>query len=387
MPKVKILYVITKSNFGGAQRYVYDLATSLKTGDFDVAVLLGGDGLLKQKLEHENIRTISLPSLQRDINIVKEVKTFFAFLKILYTERPDIVHVNSSKAGGLGAFAVRFYNMLAVSGSKTKVIFTAHGWAFNEERPWFQKKTILFLHWLTMLLAHATIAVSEEAKRQVDHLPFMKEKITVIPNGIGASSPLDREGARRALARRAEALTETTSDTIWVGTIAELHKTKGLAYMIEAMRLLSQKPIPIKYVIIGDGEELGTLSALAKKHGLEDRVFLTGFIPEAALCLSAFDIFVLPSLSEALGYAILEAGNAGAATIASNVGGIPEIIEDGRNGILVPTRSPVHLANAVSTLAEDAEKRKHFGEALRVAVREQFSKDNMVRATVALYKN
>lgn len=387
MPNTKILYIITKSNFGGAQRYVYDLATSLSKRDFDVVVALGGDGVLRQKLEKENIRTIILSSLQRDISIAKEILTFFAFLKTLYAEQPNIVHLNSSKAGGLGAFAVRVYNASKPRAQRSKIIFTAHGWAFNEERPWFQKKSILFFHWLTILLSHVTIAVSMSAKRQVSDMLFVENRITVIPNGVEESPTLDRESARRALLRRAETLSKDTPETILVGTVAELHKTKGLTHMVEAMRLLSQRPVPIKYIIAGNGEEMETLRALIGKHGLEDRVFLLGFVPDASLYLSAFDIFVLPSLSEALGYALLEAGNAGVATIASNVGGIPEIIEDGRSGILVPTRSALHLANAVSTLAEDIEKRKRFGEALRTTVRERFSKGKMVQETRALYED
>ena len=107
MHKTRILYVITKSNFGGAQKYVYELATSLPKEAFDVSVALGGEGVLKDKLEQSGIETILIPNMQRDISFFKELKVF-KFLYHLFNKKGyDIVHVNSAKAGGIGALAAR----------------------------------------------------------------------------------------------------------------------------------------------------------------------------------------------------------------------------------------------------------------------------------------
>src|SRR3989344_1038967 len=102
----KILYCITKSNWGGAQRYVYDLATHLPA-EFEAAVVLGGDGALKTRLEIAGIPTIPLSRLERDIHIRGDIKTFFELLGIFRRERPDIIHLNSSKMGILGTLAAR----------------------------------------------------------------------------------------------------------------------------------------------------------------------------------------------------------------------------------------------------------------------------------------
>ena len=103
----KILYIITKSNWGGAQRYVYELATSLPKNSFDAAVLMGGSGSLKERLDLCGIRTITIPELEKEVNIFKDIKTFFALIALLNKEKPDIIHLNSSKAGILGALAGR----------------------------------------------------------------------------------------------------------------------------------------------------------------------------------------------------------------------------------------------------------------------------------------
>jgi len=168
--KTKILYIITKSNWGGAQRYVFDMATNIAKNGYETIVAFGGDGILKKKLENAGIRTISVLNLERDINIFSELKVFFNLLKILKQELPDIVHLNSSKIGGLGAFSVRIHNILHnnkilkikksnKNKARTKIIFTAHGWVHKEDRNIISKNIIKFLSWLTVLFSHKIITV------------------------------------------------------------------------------------------------------------------------------------------------------------------------------------------------------------------------------------
>ena len=137
--KHKVLIVITKSNWGGAQKYVFDLATNLSRDKFDVRVIFGGHGILAEKLEEAGITTISIPELGRDVSILKDIKVFFKLWSIFKKQKAEIVHVNSSKIGGIGALAGR------LSGAK-KIVFTAHGWAFNENRSSLSKNIIKFLY-------------------------------------------------------------------------------------------------------------------------------------------------------------------------------------------------------------------------------------------------
>src|SRR5690606_30501769 len=141
--KRKILFLITKSNWGGAQRYVYDLAAGLPEEEFETLVALGGDGPLTDKLRSQGVRVVPLPALQRDMSIDKDIQSFFDIWAIIRVERPHIFHVNSSKAGLFGALIGRLAGV-------PKIIFTAHGWGFNEDRPGWQKLAIKFGHWLTI---------------------------------------------------------------------------------------------------------------------------------------------------------------------------------------------------------------------------------------------
>ncbi|MHB8651669.1 MAG: glycosyltransferase family 4 protein [Minisyncoccota bacterium] len=376
--KKKTLYIVTKSNWGGAQRYVYDIATHLPKEHFDVVVACGGEGALVTRLKQAGIRVIPLTNLGRDISPAEDTSSFFSLVRIIRNEHPDIVHLNSAKAGGLGALAGRIVRV-------PHIIFTAHGWAWNEERPWYQKIFVIFFSWITLLLAHKTIAVSETTKRQVSHFPFVKNKIVVIKNGLMPVNGKERLLAREILVGKIS--TPIPSQTVWIGMIAELHKTKGISYAIHAIKILAQT-LPhtsLALVIVGEGEERDALSNLIQELGLSAQVFLVGHVPDAADLMFAFDIFMLSSISEALAYVILEAGNVGLPVVATRVGGIPEIIENGVSGVLVPPRDPKGLAGALAKLIADPVSAKRMGEALKKTVAKKFSFESMLEKTIVVY--
>jgi len=378
--KKKILYIITKGNFGGAQRYVLDLATNLSKNDFDVVVAMGEGTALLKKLEEKNIRTISLPSLKRDINIYSDISTFFAIISLLKKECPDIVHLNSSKAGLLGALAVRILNIfnLTPNCAKRKAIFTGHGWAFNENRSVLSRLFLTLLHAITILLSHKTIAVSKKIAEQISHFPFVMNKITLIHNGTGSIDFLDQKDARLEIG-------VTLKEPLWIGTTSELHETKGLDFLIKAFAGVSVAHPEATLIIIGEGQERKKLEKLIKQKNLMSKVHLAGFVLDAAKYLKAFDIFTLTSRSEGLPYSILEAGLAELPVIASRVGGIPEVIEQKRNGVLVEVGNISDIEYSLLELLSNEMRRVTLGKALKADVEEKFSLKQMLEKTVELY--
>ena len=181
--------MITKSNWGGAQRYVFDLAVHARAAGFSVAVASGGDGKLVERLSDASVRTITLPSLRNDIGLLGSVYTLVTLIRLFRKEKPDLIHTNSTVAGLLGALAGRIARV-------PSIVFTSHGWAFNEDRPLLILSFLFILQWLTLLLSHHAIAVSKKTKAQVKHLPFVEKKISVIYNGISPIKSLSREKAR-----------------------------------------------------------------------------------------------------------------------------------------------------------------------------------------------
>lgn len=368
---MRILYGITKSNFGGAQRYVFDLAIEASKKGHDVAVLAGGKGPLIEKLEAEGIEVMPLHALGRNISPLDDARSFFHIMNVLHEWKPDVFHINSSKMGGVGGLAARIMRVPCI-------VFTAHGWAFNESRPWWQKGVIKFLHWLTLLFSHKTICVSEETKHNVSGWPFVANKLKVVRNGIENFNLIPRANARRELGVHEE-------DVLLVGTVSELHHVKGLDVLLLAWSEFS-RDTQKQLIIIGDGEERDYLENMAQQLDISESVTFKGFVDNARTLLCAFDIFVLPSRSEAMPYAPLEAGIAARPVIATGVGGVPEIIESGINGALVPPEDPEALLSSLLLFHDNPRMRDRLGIALKKTVQEEFSKEKMLEETFKLYQ-
>lgn len=375
----KVLFLITKSTLGGAQRYVYDLALNLDTDRFDPIVIAGGDGPLIDMLTEKGLKVYSLKDLKRDVSILSDLRAIFSLFRIIRAERPSVLHINSSKAGLFGSVVGRLCGV-------PKIVFTAHGWAFNEDRGALQKKIIKFLHWLTILFSHRTIAVSHVTKAQMDWIGA-EQKMTVIHIGRQSAPVVSKDDARGILEMKVIDPTARLidyHDDLWIGTIAELHPTKRLNRAIDAVNALSHEHKNVRFVIIHDGQEKERLQAQVRDLGLEEHVFFTGTIPDAARLLPAFDLFVLPSKSEAFPYVIIEAGHARLPVVATRVGGIPDIITDNQNGLLVPPEDTPALTRAMRFMIEDPELRERLAQAHHEKTA-SFTLEKMISETEALY--
>lgn len=377
MPKQTILYCVTKSSWGGAQRYVYDLATNLPPEHFTVAVACGGHGQLVDKLQARSIPVFTITHLGRDINLRHDLLSLWSLARIIRQVRPDILHLNSPKIAGLGALIGRGLRV-------KKIIFTNHGWAFNELRPRWQQTAIKFLHWLTMLLSHQTITVSRHDADQVSTWPGLGRKISTIHNGINLINFVYREDARAELIRRAPDLRHNKRE-LWIGSIGELHPNKGYDYAFQIIGALRKYYPHITYVVIGDGEQESALQTAINQAGLKQTIFLTGRLDEASRYLKAFDLFLLTSRKEGLPYVVLEAGEAELAVAAARVGGIGEIISSPKLGLLIDPANTTESVDAILPLLANSLEREILGRNLGERIRKTFSTERMVSETIALY--
>lgn len=376
MRKKKIIYVITKSFWGGAQRYVYDLAVNLAEENFEAAVVTGEEGLLTEKLKEAGIKTVSQPSLKRDIGFFSEIKSFIFLYKFFRLEKPDVVHINSSKAGALGILAARF------AGVKN-IIFTAHGWPFNEDRHPLVRLIFKLIMWFAMMICDKIIAVSENVAITGQSMPFLAEKFVLIYNGVKKTEIFSRDKSREFFFNKWPRLKDLPEKTVWIGTISELTKNKGVEYAVKA--LASIKDLPFIFLIIGEGELKEQLEKLIKELHLEEKVFLFGYLKEAQKYLPALDIFTLTSLTEALAYVAMEAGCASLPVVATRVGGLPEIIENKKSGFLAEPKNPGQISAALKELIKNEDLRKEFGGNLKKTIEEKFVFEEMLKKTFALY--
>jgi glycosyltransferase involved in cell wall biosynthesis len=376
IPK-KVLFLITKSNWGGAQRYVFDLATGINRTQFEPVVALGGHGELKTRLEQAGVRVITIASLERDFSFRKELDFAWELFTLVRRERPYVLHVNSSKAGGVGTLIGRLCRV-------PKIIFTGHGWAFNEDRPNWQKLIIKTLHYVTVLLSHRTIMVVGALLKQLPW-PGMESRSKIIYLGRSIGAMFSPSEARARIREIMKLATPATDDEIWVGTIGELHPIKRQAVLIESMIPLLTKQPNLRLLIIGDGELRDEIRHTVDDSGVRSQIILTGALSDAARFLKALDIFVLCSHSEAYGYVAHEAGLAEVATIVTNVGGLPEMIEHAVSGLIVPRNDEVALRAAIVDLIDNPKKRQAYAATHYARMKER-SLEKMIAATETVYR-
>ncbi len=369
---------------------------------------------------------------------MKDVRAFYTLFALLRREQPDVIHLNSSKAAGLGALAARVYlvscilqaivrhpmspiskvkrrrNNVAFSSPKvvhesysrtsdvergrphntqykiqnTRIIITLHGLPHIEPRPILQKWLIKLFTWFTVLLSHKTITVSRHDYEIIRKWPFCRNRAEMVHNGIDAIDFTQRAHARSYLTGHIQNTKYEIQDTSFViGTIAELHPNKGLDTLIEAIALLQKiqdTRYKIQTYIVGEGELRDSLASLIAACGLGEHVVLAGEIENAARLLPAFDLFVLPSRKEGLPYVLIEALHAGVPVIATRVGGIPEIVVHEETGLLVAPGDSAALAEAIARLARDGELREYYATNAR-AHASLFSHEKMITETYTLY--
>ena len=170
-----------------------------------------------------------------------------------------------------------------------------------------------------------------------------------------------------------------------VGNIAALVPHKGQRHLIEAAHIVVQKLPDVRFVILGEGELREALERLVKEYHLEKHVLLPGFRTDVLGCLKSFDLFVMSSVTEGLGTSLLDAMACSRAIVATSTGGIPEVVDEGVTGLLVPPRDHTALAAAITSLISDQPRRQAMGAAGFARVNEKFTVERMIAGTAAVY--
>lgn len=384
-----ILYVVTLSEWGGAQRYVHDLAVRLR-GEFEVAVACAPGGPLVHRLRAAGVAVHEIPALVRSIRPLTDLRALWQLYRLMRRLKPDIVHCNSSKAGVLGRLAA------LLAGVPVR-LFTAHGWAFTEGRPFRQRWLLARVEGLAALASTHIICVSEHDRELALRFRVAgPERLTVIHNGVDPA-PFRAMPARRG------------GRPFTVVMTARLAPPKDPLCLLEAFaRLRNGDGLPaMRLVFVGDGplrqrlEEAATALGLrvlrrdapAAEAGLGDggavpEVVFTGERPmeDVAVILAEADAFVLASRWEGLPISVIEAMMAGLPVVASRVGGLPELVADGVTGYLVPPGDAGALAAALAKLAGDPAAAARMGQAGRRRALAAFTAERMVAGTRSLYQ-
>ncbi|MCJ7579860.1 MAG: glycosyltransferase family 4 protein [Candidatus Aminicenantes bacterium] len=373
MTKIKVLEMIDSPFLGGGQINLLSLVSSLDKSQFEVLVCSGEGGALVEAVKNRGITHIP-------ISMTKKISrtTISEIVDMLSKHRIDVLHTHGGVAGFYGRWAARKCRIPVI-------VHTLHGIHYLHYRNIVLKCIYVFLEKWFARFTDTVIYVCDSDKDLGKKYGLVPERKTiVIRNGVDF---LTFEKSSEGLTEEFDWGEEFGIDLSQplIGTIARLHRQKGIPYLLEAARLLSQEIPGIQFLIVGGGPWKDRLTRQKNRLGLEATVHFLGERKDVPQLLSLFNVVVLSSLWEGLPYSLLEAGALSKPVVATDVNGVKEIIKDGKTGILVPARSPRKLAEALRKVIEDKELANRLGAALREDIQKKFSLFCMVEDVQNLY--
>ena len=382
----KILHIITRLDMGGSAQNTFLTCLNLSR-KFDMVLVCGlsqesnmTDSEMKvvdkqiYDARINGVKIVQIPSLVRRISPVNDVRTLFDLVRIIKTEKPDVVHTHTSKAGILGRLA-------AIIARVPLLVHTPHGHVFVGHFGPMLSKIFLWVERLFAFLTDRVVVLTEgESRDYTDFNVYPRDKHVKIHSGVDIEK-FKQNSVNAVEKKRSLGLDQ---NGFVVGFIGWLLPIKGPMHLLMAMESVWQNCDDAVLVYIGKGELDVDLRAEAMKISANGRINFLGWRDDVHEIMPVFDIFVLPSLNEGMGRVLVEAMAAGKPIVASNVGGIPDLVQHEYNGLLVPPGDEKALAAAIMELIKDPGKAKAMGQRGRERCH-QFSLESMIDKLDQLY--
>lgn len=359
---MKIVHIITKAERGGAQVHVLGLIRHQIAAGQSVHLLSGDDGFLTEQARLEGASVLVCSEIIHPIRPWHDFLAVQRLVKRLAQLMPDLVHAHSSKAGLLARLACRQ--------AQLPCLFTAHGWAFSEGAPALRRHVARLAETACAALGHPIVNVSAYDKNlALNYRVGQALQHRVIHNGLP-----DLE----ATPPHASPVASST-----IVMVARFAAPKRQDLLIRALLSL---PPTVTLRLLGDGPNKAMCEVQAKQLGVAARVQFVGDCDEVARHLAEAQVFVLLSDHEGLPLTVIEAMRAGLPVVASAVGGIPELVDDGVSGLLVSEAKPEAVAKALSTLLDTPERARQMGQCGRMRYLSHFTEQQMLAKLDALYE-
>jgi glycosyltransferase involved in cell wall biosynthesis len=378
---VKIVRVLTRMNIGGPTIHAVLLTAGLNGGRFR-SVLVAGEvqpeeGDMSDLANAHGVPLLRIPGLGRSIRLRDDVRALWRLYCLLRRERPDVLHTHMAKAGTLARFA----GWLA--GVPVRV-HTYHGHVLDGYFSPLQSRLAALAERMLARLSSAVVVVSPAVRHDlVERFHIAPSEKTVVVSLGFDLSPYLSSHRKDAILRRSLGL---AADTPLVGIVGRMVPVKNHALFLEAAREVHRHRPQVHFVLVGGGELQPELRRLAEQLGLREVVHFVGWQRQMERVYPDLDALVLTSKNEGTPVVLIEAMACGVPVVATRVGGVPDVVEHGRTGLLVPANDVEGVASAVLDLLEDRRQAQRLGRAGRESVRERFSVQRLLRDTEALYE-
>ena len=377
MDKTKVLQIISSSNAGGAEKLFYSVLKYLDNEKFDVYVVCPPDSSMLGHFEKyaKEIKTLNFNSC------LSKLRAIFSLRAYIKQKKIDIVHTHLIDADLVGAVATRF-------AERPYLLSTIHGYNFSTTGEFdlrsIKNSLLSVIYRLIYIVFDEVIAVCKVIKEDLARRPGIKvaaKKIRII------NSAVDFKGMSDHIQRKNSDFKHALDDNYvrYVGVIANLDKIKCHRVLLRSIPQILRKETRIKFLFAGEGKERKRLAQMARKLNIEDNVVFLGFLEHIAEIISMCELIVLPSLLESRPLVLMEAMALGKPVVATRVGGIPEIVENGKTGLLVSPKSSTKLANAILLLLQNKELIVKMGQNGQIKADGLFSLEDMIGEIEKVY--
>ncbi|HWF84378.1 MAG TPA: glycosyltransferase [Vicinamibacterales bacterium] len=385
---MKVVRVIARLNVGGPARHVVLLDRGLRARGHETLLVHGSIDPGEASLEHlahtSHLRTLKIPDLGRSISPLSDIRAFLQLARTIFRETPDVVHTHTAKAGTLGRLAALAFNATRSRRGRCVLVHTFHGHVLSGYFGRVGNVLARLAERALGAVTDRTIAISPRQRHElVDRFRVASDARTVVvPLGLDLRPLLDQTVDAPNLRRE---LGIGDADIV-VGYVGRFVPIKNIALLVRAFAAASAMPATMWLLLAGDGPLRAELESLADRCGVSDRVRFLGWMENLGALYATLDICALSSLNEGTPVAIIEAMAASKAVVATAVGGVADVVDEGRTGLLVESGDADALASALRRLAADPAERLAFGAAARREVARRFSSERLVDDIDQLYQ-
>lgn len=374
MDKINVMHITNNIGYASSvERLILTLTEKIEKSRFSISIVSLTEPERVSKTFLNSARALGAPT-----NLIpwKRSKPFATSIlkltKLIKKYEIDIVHTHEVRTNLVGLIAARLTGV--------KMVASIHGWVMNTV-PFLWKLYQHFDRRVIRCCDHIIVG-SNFLRNEIIKMGIPSQKVTTIHNAIDTTS-LDLSASSMNFKKKYNL---NPKDTL-IGTVGRISREKGHKYLLEAAKIVIQQHPDVKFLIVGEGEIRAELEIYAKSLGIFDNVIFTGYYKNLSEALAVMDLFVIPSLTESLPLAVLEAMAAGKPVISTNVGGIPEIIIHGETGLLVRPQNGMELANSIITMLNNNDLLFKMAKKGKELVNTEFSIHNFIEQTENLYSN
>ncbi len=378
--KIKVAYALTPVDFGGAEKVSLNFLRNFNTDQFEIVPILlirpwERGNFFIQEIEKHKINYLTIPVAIKPSNKGRDyfriIRCYQRLFLILKQGNFDLVHTNGYFADILGVPLSKFFHIPLVA--------TCHGFIQNDRKLRSYNKIDIFL----LKFSSKIISVATDLKEKLVSLGVPESKVLTIGNAVELPKLTQEEFLEKRFSVRKRF--DFNDDDIVIGYVGRLSEEKGVKYLLAAGKELLKNGLKVKFLLIGDGPQKLELETITRNLGLQEFTIFTGFQKHVVNLLPALNIFVLPSLTEGTPMALLEAMSYGIPVVATHVGGIPKVINNEENGILIPPSNDSELAASILKLLNSKKLQEKLSNGARKSIKERYSLKNWIKAIEQLY--